>query len=225
LSFFIANYFAHAATVRANPGEDWKDFTFAVVLAIAFPFSGVARGLEAIIRRLRGYRRSESALRKAARAGALCIVVRDENWQSDAETVIGGPLTVQGIKATRGSGPRPLTPTRNERSFYGPGTKAVSFGIAEEYEEYNLKRVTSENVHGLRDLPLGFALATLPSNADVVPHVTEHLIRISICALPSLADTVWLYQARTAFQVFTREALKPFQRPAHPIDYLPRQHD
>lgn len=48
LTFFIANYFAHAATVRAYLGEHVYDFVFAVFFAIHFPFSGVYRGVEAI---------------------------------------------------------------------------------------------------------------------------------------------------------------------------------
>jgi hypothetical protein len=48
--FFLANYFAHAATIKALPGESTIDLAFAVFLAIAFPFPGVARGLGAIAR-------------------------------------------------------------------------------------------------------------------------------------------------------------------------------
>jgi len=79
LVFFFANYISHAATVKAYPGEGIKDLTFAVFLAIAFPFSGIARGLEAIIRHASFYRNTND-LQTAARAGALCIVVRNEHW-------------------------------------------------------------------------------------------------------------------------------------------------
>lgn len=50
LVYFFANYLAHATTVKAFPGESTVDLAFAVFLAIMFPFSGVARGLEAIVR-------------------------------------------------------------------------------------------------------------------------------------------------------------------------------
>lgn len=85
LVFFSANYFAHAATVKALPGETAMDFAFTVFLAIAFPFSGVSRGLEAIMRHA-SYSRNASNdnakndLQTAVRAGALCIVVRDIYW-------------------------------------------------------------------------------------------------------------------------------------------------
>ena len=77
--FFLANYVSHAATVKAYPGESSKDLAFAVFLAITFPFSGVARGLEAIMRHASFYRNAND-LQTAARAGALCIIVRDERW-------------------------------------------------------------------------------------------------------------------------------------------------
>jgi hypothetical protein len=82
LIFFLANYTAHAATVKTLPGEKPIDICFAIFLAITFPFSGVARGLDAIARRTLLYRR-HSDLKTAARAGALCIVIRDENWRPD----------------------------------------------------------------------------------------------------------------------------------------------
>jgi len=79
LIFFLANYIAHAATVKALPGETTKDLAFTVFLAITFPFSGVTRGLEAIVRHASFYRNAND-LKTAARAGALCIVVRNERW-------------------------------------------------------------------------------------------------------------------------------------------------
>jgi hypothetical protein len=48
LTFFLANYFAHAATVKAPPGGNTKNLAFVVFLAIASPFqalSGVSRPL------------------------------------------------------------------------------------------------------------------------------------------------------------------------------------
>jgi hypothetical protein len=105
LIFFLANYFAHAATVKALPGESTKDLAFAVFLAITFPFSGVSRGLEAIVRHasfccddLKKAARTGALciivrsfycddLKKAARAGALCIIVRSADWKPDP---IGG---------------------------------------------------------------------------------------------------------------------------------------
>jgi hypothetical protein len=79
LIFFFANYVAHTATVKALPGESTNDFAFTMFLAIAFPFSGVSRGLEAIMRHASFYRDANN-LQTAVRAGALCIVVRTKDW-------------------------------------------------------------------------------------------------------------------------------------------------
>jgi hypothetical protein len=95
LVFFLANYIAHAATVKALPGENANDIIFAVFLAITFPFSGVARGLEAIARRTLLHCHAND-LQTAVRAGALCIVIRDENWKPDDPWLIdGGDPSVQ----------------------------------------------------------------------------------------------------------------------------------
>jgi hypothetical protein len=96
LIFFFANYLAHAATVKALPGECAEDLAFAVLLAIAFPFSGVARGLEAVMRHASLYRHSND-LRTAARAGALCIVVRTESWVPDSSQ----NSVIKGLKVVR----------------------------------------------------------------------------------------------------------------------------
>lgn len=48
--FFIANIVAHAATVQASPGEPLVRGGLAMLLAIIFPSSGVARGFDAILR-------------------------------------------------------------------------------------------------------------------------------------------------------------------------------
>jgi hypothetical protein len=93
--FYLANYLVHAATVKASPGESTIDLAFAVFLAIAFPFSGVVRGLEAIARHASfSWRRKTFScgdLRTTTRAGALCFVVRNESWD-------GLGLPVQGVQ-------------------------------------------------------------------------------------------------------------------------------
>jgi hypothetical protein len=92
LVFFLANYIAHAATVKALPGEKAVDIIFAIFLAITFPFSGVARGLEAVARRTLLHRPAND-LQTAVRAGALCIVIRDENWRPNGPWLNGEPVS------------------------------------------------------------------------------------------------------------------------------------
>ncbi|KAI9825795.1 MAG: hypothetical protein M1832_000735 [Thelocarpon impressellum] len=78
LLFFTTNYFIHAATVRSLPGENAyasSTFKFACLLA---PFTGIRRGLNII---LRASALSGDALHAAARANALCMVVRSKDWR------------------------------------------------------------------------------------------------------------------------------------------------
>jgi hypothetical protein len=76
--------------VKALPGEKAEEFAFVACLATAFPFSGIARGLEVILRRVSLYR-GLNDLQTAARASALCIVVRHDDWDPGADPT---PLTL-----------------------------------------------------------------------------------------------------------------------------------
>lgn len=78
LSFVLGNYVAHAASTITLPGEKTKVVVFTVVLALMFPGAGIRRGLDAIVSHART---SPTSLEQAARAGALCMVVRNEKWR------------------------------------------------------------------------------------------------------------------------------------------------
>ncbi|KAJ7459629.1 hypothetical protein B0H11DRAFT_170123 [Mycena galericulata] len=83
--FFLGNYIAHAFTVRAYPGESLIDFTWATIAALFLPTSGIIRGATGIIRGTTGILRkgfvARTPLEMAARAGALCMVVRTKDWK------------------------------------------------------------------------------------------------------------------------------------------------
>jgi hypothetical protein len=95
--FYLENFGAHIATVQSTPGDKWPLTLFNMVLALFFPTSGLMRGLNAIVRnfsssifarkvvakilRIKRWRRDETSLEKACKAGALCIVVRNANWR------------------------------------------------------------------------------------------------------------------------------------------------
>ncbi|KAJ7048857.1 hypothetical protein C8F01DRAFT_1003694, partial [Mycena amicta] len=73
LGFFLGNYIAHAATTLSYPGEEFGDYVQTIVIALLFPTAGVVRGLDAIFRcAILG----TSDLMCAARAGALCMLIR-----------------------------------------------------------------------------------------------------------------------------------------------------
>ncbi|KAF7367615.1 hypothetical protein MSAN_00825000 [Mycena sanguinolenta] len=80
LSFFFGNYIAHAATTLASPGEELFEYALTIVTALLFPSAGVERGLDAIFRRAKF---AKDDLTRAARAGALCIVIRTDDWKPD----------------------------------------------------------------------------------------------------------------------------------------------
>jgi hypothetical protein len=76
--FYAVNYLAHAVTVKSLPGEKLIDAAHIIFSALIYPYSGVIRGIEVIIRRAAYHQGNE--LQRAARAGALCVVVRSELW-------------------------------------------------------------------------------------------------------------------------------------------------
>jgi hypothetical protein len=78
LSFFLGNYAAHAATVISYPGESIASTIGAIVFALVFPTPGIVRGLNAIVRHAAFV---SDPLEQAARAGALCMVVRTKDWK------------------------------------------------------------------------------------------------------------------------------------------------
>jgi len=83
--FFLGNYLAHAATIKSLPGEYAGSFSFAVVVALLFPPTGMARGLSAIFS---FSKLSKTDLQSAARAGALCMVVRTSDWKPQPGDVV-----------------------------------------------------------------------------------------------------------------------------------------
>lgn len=73
LIFFLGKYVLHAATERPLPGESLVSQAIATILVLLLP-SGVLRGIRAIIC---GAKFTRNDLTTAARAGALCTVIRE----------------------------------------------------------------------------------------------------------------------------------------------------
>jgi hypothetical protein len=86
LFFFLANFIAHCATVKSYPAETGAELLVAVTLALFFPSSGVIRALDSILRHSR--LRWTNEAQRAAKAGALCMVVRTFEWKPRAGDVI-----------------------------------------------------------------------------------------------------------------------------------------
>jgi hypothetical protein len=76
--FHSRNYVAHAATVKTGPGLPAALTTYLMLGALLVPTVGISRGIEAIISLAK---LSKSDLHTAARARALCMVVRTDGWR------------------------------------------------------------------------------------------------------------------------------------------------
>lgn len=81
----LANFVAHAATVKSIPGEVALSASWALILALALPASGVRKGLTAIHQRAV---LADTPLKTAARAQALCMVVRTSEWKPQTGDVV-----------------------------------------------------------------------------------------------------------------------------------------
>lgn len=86
IKFFVFNYFAHAMTVKQIPGETMQQTAWSILYALLLPFSGIATGCKLI---QRGRMPGESDLQHAARAEAICAVVRTDDWKPLAGESIG----------------------------------------------------------------------------------------------------------------------------------------
>ena len=100
-TFFLANYIAHAATVKLDPGQPVLRGFWSMLMVLILPTFGAYKGLDAI-RRCAIF--GGPPLQKAKKAGALCEVVRTRGWK--AQPGLGG--LVQGVQ---------LKSTRDERNL------------------------------------------------------------------------------------------------------------
>ena len=87
LLFLCGNFLAHALTVVPKPGEPWKDLLLRTVVALFFPNYGMRDGLDAIFRHAIIVK---DPLQRAARASALCMVVRSPSWKPRDGDIIQG---------------------------------------------------------------------------------------------------------------------------------------
>lgn len=89
--FFLANFASHAVTVKSIPGEPMIATWLALLGALILPLSGVLRGLNAIYScAVFG----TTPLETAAKAGALCMVVRNDNWKPKSGDKIKDPKII-----------------------------------------------------------------------------------------------------------------------------------
>ncbi|KAF3765780.1 hypothetical protein M406DRAFT_329645 [Cryphonectria parasitica EP155] len=74
-TFYGTNYLAHAATLIARPGQSLIETIIDTTNALFIPGSGMVRAVRLLIFSV-DWTRNRSPLRRAAKAGALCMVVK-----------------------------------------------------------------------------------------------------------------------------------------------------
>ena len=146
--FYILNYGTHAMTIKSFPGDrTWKYIAW-MVAALLVPFSGILRGCFSISR---GKDLYETDIQHAARAGALCVLARSQNWK---------PRPGESIRGYRIHGSTALN--------VGDTIKgSVKVGLPK-----GMCRVTPkmERIHGqITGLSSEYEIHTLPTDAKVTP--------------------------------------------------------
>lgn len=117
--FFLGNYVAHVATINSRPGQSTLITVCISIATLLFPGVGIYRALNAIVS-LATFAPTE--LQRAARAGALCMVVKNSpgtantmssemaelngdselEENSGAQAVENGEIHSQGFRAVKG---------------------------------------------------------------------------------------------------------------------------
>ena len=90
--FLFSNYVLHALSVRALPGENTYSTTAFKLCCLLIPYTGLRRGL-CLISRASNFAGSD--LQCAARANALCMVIRTADWRPrDGDTIDGCQINI-----------------------------------------------------------------------------------------------------------------------------------
>ena len=145
LVFFTINYITHAMTVNTIPGETPAASIFYQIVALFLPFSGALRGIQNL---RAGAVFGEDTLRQAARAGALCIVVRSGGWQPDKQVIQGCIFQGGSLEVHEKLKPRV---------------------IVQECQDSRMVPInpTGFRLHGQCVLPQGYHLVRLPESVTV----------------------------------------------------------
>lgn len=165
--FYLFNYVAHAATVLARPGERSDDFVVSVIGSLLFPALGLYRGIEAILSRAVFVKNDE--LKKAARSGALCIVVRGKDWRPVDGDKVNNVVLRREKDEKRSSTQKGNIVGSKEGSC--EDNFNTSFHVLTYSPPWLQSRfrtpvyVQRQIIHGTYELPQGYRFAIVPSDA------------------------------------------------------------
>lgn len=124
VTFFLGNYGAHVATVVGRPGQSSLSWMFSLLLALCFPGAGVLTGLQAITSMALF---APTELTKAARAGALCIVVKVDQKPNGGERDL--EASGQGVNGSLPSGQKAPSNASREDLFFPTASRSADEAI------------------------------------------------------------------------------------------------
>ncbi|KAK3342125.1 hypothetical protein B0T25DRAFT_617853 [Lasiosphaeria hispida] len=150
--FYLGNYVAHAATIFSEPGQSFLNTCVTTITALLLPGVGVVRGARAILSKAI---LADTPMEVAARAGALCAVIKVpppgssddgyyDTWEQDyIDFDPEGALT-----DSASNGKYPLPSSWNLETAE-PIAQALTV------------------IHGIHRLPQGYRLVVLPRNTKL----------------------------------------------------------
>lgn len=195
VTFFLGNYVVHAASLKSVPGESTVETCISTIMALLCPTTGVMRALDAIFRHART---EKSALQQAARAGALCMVVRREDWKPHPGDI---------VKDARVS----ELPSHNQMrmTFHIAAFPSWSQGISSHWTFRDSRLHSLRKINGLLRLPEdGYDIKPVPRDAKICTVTSmaqqkpEVLVASSYSTLKSIAALAQaIYAAVTVYRV------------------------
>ncbi|KAJ6509715.1 hypothetical protein DFH09DRAFT_999758, partial [Mycena vulgaris] len=221
--FFLANYAAHAFTVRSYPGESLLDFTWGTVAALFLPTSGMIRGFTAIMRSGFVVKRAffGEPLEIAARSGALCMVVRTKGWKPLPDTKLF-QVALTSTDPARSVDLQCSSLRATYQTYIPRWVKDISYGIF--FPDTSTILTGTRKIHGNQCLPAGYALAFVPRVAKVLPLNDVNSHTVSPPRVGLLKGLVSLGQAIYAFVTFfaaLKTQVRPYGYAAFGLTVLP----
>ncbi|KAF4628106.1 hypothetical protein G7Y89_g10051 [Cudoniella acicularis] len=153
--FYLGNYVAHIATVVSRPGESALCSTMTRIAALLCPTSGLLRGLSTITT-FASFAKTD--LRKAARARALCMVIRSWDWEPRPGDVVTG-ASIANLK---------VSPKSTTGSIDASASVYVYDFLRSPLCEKNgyPTIIYDETIHGLSKLPKGYNWAFVSHDVE-----------------------------------------------------------
>lgn len=129
LWFFFTNYLMHALSVRSLPGENFCTSVAFKLCCLLVPYTGLRRGLCLISR---ANTLAGNDLQAAARANALCMVVRTPDWRPEnGDEIKNCKVEVaEGTSQSRSAAEDEKTESPNETC--SGSTEAVTSDVADQ---------------------------------------------------------------------------------------------